>query len=144
MQTGQLYDDAEAVIMAADENPEYREQIVDGFLDQALRRRNRRVHVWRITVALLAAGISGTILIDRLISFPLSLFAFIFLWAAIIVIWGALTILTMLKRHVTRLALMWLLMRIAAQRDLSRRGFSLLTLSLLKTSLTRLINRYIL
>lgn len=144
MQIGQLYDDAEAVIMAADENPDYQDQIIDGFLGQVLRRQDRRAHVWHITVALLAAGISGTVLIDRLISFPLSLFAFVFLWAAIIVIWVASKVVTMLKRHVTRLALMWLLMRIAAQRDLSRGGFSLLTLSLLKSSLTRLINRYVL
>jgi hypothetical protein len=144
MQTGQLFGDVKAVIMAADENPEYREQIIDGFLDRALRLRDRQVHVWRVTTTLLAAAISGTILIDRLISFPLSLFAFIFLWAAIIVIWGALTVLAMLKRHITRLTLMWLLLRIAVQRDLSRGGFSLHTLSLLKTSLTRLIIRYIL
>jgi hypothetical protein len=140
MQTGRLYDDAEAVIAAADENPEYREQIIDGFLDQAQRRRYVRVHVWRITVALLAAGTLGTILIDRLISFPLSLFVFIFLWAAIIVIWGAATALTMLKRHVSRITLMWLLIRAAAQQGLSKGGFSLL--SLLKTILKRLINRY--
>jgi len=144
VQIGQLYDDVQAVVMAAEENPEYREQIIDGFLDQALSQQDRRAQVWHITVALLAAGILGTILIDRLISFPLSLFAFVFLWAAIIVIWGASTALTMLKRHVTRLASMWLLMRIAAQRDLSREGFNLLTLSLLKNGLTRLINRYIL
>jgi hypothetical protein len=140
MQTGQLYDDAEAVIVAADENPEYREQIIDGFLDQAQRRRYVRVQVWRITVALLAAGTLGTILIDRLISFPLSLFVFIFLWAAIIVILGAATTLTMLKRHVSRLTLIWLLMRAAARQGLSNGGFSLL--SLLKTILKRLINRY--
>ena len=40
METGQLYDDVEAVIMAADESPEYREQIIDGLLDHVLRRRN--------------------------------------------------------------------------------------------------------
>lgn len=106
MQTGQLYDDVEAVIMAADENPEYREQIIDEFLDQVLRRRKRRVNVLRTTVTLLAAGVLGTVFTDRLISFPLSLFAFVFLWAAIIAIWGTSTVLTRLKRHVTRLALM--------------------------------------
>ncbi len=79
MQTVQEYDDVEAVIMAADEHPEYREQIIEGFIDQVLRRRKRRFATWRTTALLLALGVLGTLFIDRLISFPLSLFALVFL-----------------------------------------------------------------
>jgi hypothetical protein len=41
MQAGQVSDDLEAVIMAVNETPEYREQIIDGFIDQMLRGRKR-------------------------------------------------------------------------------------------------------
>ncbi|MGA7075721.1 MAG: hypothetical protein WBZ42_04135 [Halobacteriota archaeon] len=142
MQAGQIYDDVEAVIMAAEEHPEYREQIVDGFIEQVLRRRKRRFSMWRTTALLLAVGILGTLFIDRLISFPLSLFAFIFLWIVIIATWGASRMIAILERHATRFALMWLLTRMALQRGVSRGIFSLFTLPLLKAGLKRFISRY--
>ena len=88
MQAGQVYDDVEAVIMAAEEHPEYREQIIDGFIDQVLRRRKRRLTFWRTTALLLVFGGLGTLFIDRLISFPLSLFALVFLWIVIVGVWA--------------------------------------------------------
>ncbi len=60
MQAGQVYDDVEAVIMAAEEHPEYREHIIDGFIDQVLRRRKRRFSMWRTTALLLVLGGLGT------------------------------------------------------------------------------------
>jgi hypothetical protein len=144
MQAGQIYDDVEAVIMAADEHPEYREQIIDGFIEQVLGRRKRRLAMWRTTALLLGIGILGTLFIDRLISFPLSLFAFIFLWIVIIATWGISRMLAIVERYAMRFALMWLLTRTALQRGVSRGIFNLVTLSLLKAGLKRFIGRYML
>jgi len=144
MQAGQIYDDVETVIMAADEHPEYREQIIDGFIEQVLGRRKRRLAMWRTTALLLGIGILGTLFIDRLISFPLSLFAFIFLWIVIIATWGISRMLAIVERYAMRFALMWLLTRTALQRGVSRGIFNLVTLSLLKAGLKRFIGRYML
>jgi hypothetical protein len=144
MQAGQIYDDVEAVIMAADEHPEYREQIIDGFIEQVLGRRKRRLAMWRTTALLLGIGILGTLFIDRLISFPLSLFAFIFLWIVIIATWGISRMMAIVERYAMRFALMWLLTRTALQRGVSRGIFNLVTLSLLRAGLKRFIGRYML
>lgn len=144
MQAGQIYDDVEAVIMAADEHPDYREQIIDGFIEQVLGRRKRRLAMWRTTALLLGIGILGTLFIDRLISFPLSLFAFIFLWMVIIATWGISRMMAIVERNAMRFTLMWLLTRTALQRGVSRGIFNLVTLSLLKAGLKRFIGRYIL
>lgn len=144
MQAGQIYDDVEAVIMAADEHPEYREQIIDGFVEQVLGRRKRRLAMWRTTALLLGIGILGTLFIDRLISFPLSLFAFIFLWIVIIATWGISQMMAIVERYAMRFALMWLLTRTALQRGVSRGIFNLVTLSLLRAGLKRFIGRYML
>jgi len=144
MQAGQIYDDVEAVIMAADEHPEYREQIIDGFIEQVLGRRKRRLAMWRTTALLLGIGILGTLFIDRLISFPLSLFAFIFLWIVIIATWGISRMMAIVERYAMRFALIWLLTRTALQRGVSRGIFNFVTLSLLKAGLKRFIGRYIL
>ena len=145
MQAGQIYDDdVEAVIMAAEEQPEYREQIIDGFIEQVLRRRKRRRAMWRTTALLVGVGILGTLFIDRLISFPLSFFAFVFLWIVIIATWGASRMIAIVERHAMRFALMWLSTRMALQRGVSRGVFNLVTLSLLKAGLKRFINRQML
>ncbi|MGA3359506.1 MAG: hypothetical protein ABSC87_04785 [Halobacteriota archaeon] len=144
MQAGQIYDDVETVIMAADEHPEYREQIIDGFIEQVLGRRKRRLAMWRTTALLLGIGILGTLFIDRLISFPLSLFAFIFLWIVIIATWGISRMMAIVERYAMRFALMWLLTRTALQRGVSRGIFNFVTLSLLKAGLKRFIGRYML
>jgi len=144
MQAGQIYDDVETVIMAADEHPEYREQIIDGFIEQVLGRRKRRLAMWRTTALLLGIGILGTLFIDRLISFPLSLFAFIFLWIVIIATWGISRMMAIVERYAMRFALIWLLTRTALQRGVSRGIFNFVTLSLLKAGLKRFIGRYIL
>jgi hypothetical protein len=144
MQAGQIYDDVEAVIMAADEHPEYREQIIDGFIEQVLGRRKRRLAMWRTTALLLGIGILGTLFIDRLISFPLSLFAFIFLWIVIIATWGISRMMAIVERYAMRFALIWLLTRTALQRGVSRGIFNFVTLSLLKAGLKRFIGRYML
>lgn len=144
MQAGQIYDDVEAVIMAADEHPDYREQIIDGFIEQVLGRRKRRLAMWRTTALLLGIGILGTLFIDRLISFPLSLFAFIFLWMVIIATWGISRMMAIVERNAMRFTLMWLLTRTALQRGVSRGIFNLVTLSLLKAGLKRFIGRYML
>ncbi|MEI7826708.1 MAG: hypothetical protein WCI87_02795 [Euryarchaeota archaeon] len=144
MQADQIYDDVEAVIMAAEEQPEYREQIIDGFIEQVLRRRKRRFSLWRTTALLLTVGILGTLFIDRVISFPLSLFAFIFLWIVIIATWGTSQMIAIVERHAMRFALMWLLTRMALQRGVSRGIFNLFTLSLLRAGLKRFIGRFML
>jgi len=140
MQTGQVYDDVEAVIMAADEHPEYREQIIDGFIDQVLRRRKRRLTFWRTTALLLVVGGLGTLFIDRLISFPLSLFALIFFWIVIVGVWASYRIIAVIEHHAVRFALMWLVTRMALRRSASRGIFSLLTVSVAKEGIKRLIS----
>ncbi|HEX7515399.1 MAG TPA: hypothetical protein VF393_07420 [archaeon] len=140
MQTGQVYYDAEAVIMAAEEQPEYREEIIEGFIDQILRRRKRRFATWRTTALLLALGVLGTLFIDRLISFPLSLFALIFLWIVIIATWASFRMIAFFEHHAMRFALMWLLTRMALQRGVTKNVFNLITIFLAKAGLKRLIN----
>jgi hypothetical protein len=140
VQTGQVYDDVEAVIMAADEHPEYREQIIDGFVDQVLRRRKRRLTFWRTTALLLVVGGLGTLFIDRLISFPLSLFALIFFWIVIVGVWASYRIIAVIEHHAVRFALMWLVTRMALRRSASRGIFSLLTVSVAKEGIKRLIS----
>jgi hypothetical protein len=140
VQTGQVYDDVEAVIMAADEHPEYREQIIDGFIDQVLRRRKRRLTFWRTTALLLVVGGLGTLFIDRLISFPLSLFALIFFWIVIVGVWASYRIIAVIEHHAVRFALMWLITRMALRRSASRGIFSLLTVSVAKEGIKRLIS----
>ena len=140
MQAGQTYDDVEAVIMAADEHPEYREQIIDGFIDQVLRRRKRRFATWRTTALLLAMGVLGTLFIDRLISFPLSLFALVFLWIAIIATWVSYRMIAIVEHHAIRFALMWLLTRMALQRGVTKSVLNLITIFLAKAGLKRLIS----
>jgi hypothetical protein len=143
MRAGQIRDDLEAVIMAVDETPEYREEIIDGFIDQTLRRRKRRFAMWRTTAILVAAGIFGTLFIDRLISFPLSLFALTFLWIIIVATWATSRMVAILERHVARFALMWLLTRTALRRGVSGGILTLLTLSAAKTLLKRFASRYL-
>jgi len=140
MQAGQVYDDVEAVIMAAEEHPEYREQIIDGFIDQVLRRRKRRFHFWRTIALLLVLGGLGTLFIDRLISFPLSLFALIFLWIVIVAVWAGSQMIAVVEQHAMRFALMWLLTRMALQRRVPKSLLNLITLVLAKAGLKRLIS----
>jgi hypothetical protein len=140
MQAGQKYDDIEAVIMAADEHPEYREQIIDGFIDQVLRRRKRRFATWRNTALLLAMGVLGTLFIDRLISFPLSLFALVFLWIVIIATWVSYRVIATVEHHAIRFTLMWLLTRMALQRGVTKNVLNLITIFLAKAGLKRLIS----
>jgi hypothetical protein len=143
MHAGQVYDDVEAVIMAVDETPEYRDEIVDGFIDQMLRRRRRRFATWRTALILLAIGTLGALWIDRLVSFPLSLFALAFLWIALIAIWTVTWLVARLERHVARFALLWLLTRTALRRGVSGGILASLTLSVAKTWLKRFVSRYL-
>jgi hypothetical protein len=140
MHAGQVNDDVEAVIMAAEEHPEYRDQIIDGFIDQVMRRRRRRLTFWRTTALLLVVGALGTLFIDRLISFPLSLFALIFLWIVIVGVWASYRIIAVIVHHAVRFALMWLVTRMALRRSVSSGIFSLITISVAKESIKRLIS----
>lgn len=139
MDADQVYDDVEAVIMAAEEHPEYRDQIVDGFIDQVLHRRKRRLTLWRTTALLLIIGGLGTLFIDRIISFPLSLFALIFFWIVIVGVWAGYRIIAVIEHHAVRFALMWLVTRMALRRSVSRGVFSLITVSVAKEGIKRLI-----
>jgi len=143
MQAGQVFDDIEAVIMAVDETPEYQDAIIDGFIDQMLRRRKRRFATWRAAAMLLGVGILGTLFIYGLVSFPLSLLALTLLWIAVVAAWMTTRMLATLDRHVARFTLMWLLLRTALQRGASGGGLTLLTLSVAKTWLKRLVSRYL-
>jgi hypothetical protein len=143
VQADQVFDDIEAVIMAVNETPEYQEEIIEGFIDQTLGWRKRRFAMWRTTAILLAVGILGTLFIDRLISFPLSLFAVTFLWITIVATWVTTRIIAILERHVARLALRWLLTKTALRRGMSGGILTLLTLSVAKTWLKRFVSRYL-
>jgi len=143
MQAGQVFDDIEAVIMAVNETPEYQEEIIDGFIDQMLGQRKRRLAMWRTTAILLGLGILGTLFIDRFISFPLSLLALTFLWITIVVTWVTTRMIAILKRQVAHFTLMWLLTRTAMRRGMSTGNLTLLTLSVAKTWLKRFVSRYL-
>ncbi len=135
-------DDVDAVIIAAEENPEYREEIVAGFIDQVLRRKKRRGARWRTLALLLLIGILGTLFIDRLISFPLSLFVFIFLWLALFGAWVVTRLIHLVKRNAMRLALMWLLAQAELRRTVSRRMQGSFTVGLVKAGLKQLIKYF--
>ncbi len=142
MYASQVYDDdVDAVIMAAEENPEYREQIVESFIDHLLRRKKRRSVAWRNVIFLLLVGVLGTLFIDRLISFPLSLFAFILLWLVIIGAWAVTRLIAFAKRNVMRLALTWILTQTVLRRVASRSMRMSLTGSLVTTFLIQLVKR---
>jgi hypothetical protein len=95
---------------------------------------------WRTTALLLVVGGLGTLFIDRLISFPLSLFALIFLWILIVGVWASYRIIAVIEHHAVRFALMWLVTRMALRRSASRGIFSLLTVSVAKEGIKRLIS----
>ncbi len=135
-------DDVDAVIIAAEENPEYRDEIVEGFIDQALHRKKRRGERWRNIGLLLAIGVLGTLFIDRLISFQLSLFAFIFLWFVLFGAWVVTRLIHLVKRSAMRLALTWLLTQAELRRTVSRRMHGSFTVSLVKASLKQLIRHF--
>jgi hypothetical protein len=143
MRANQVFDDVEAVIMAVNETPEYGEEIIDGFIDQMLGRPKRRFAMWGTTAILVAIGILGTLLIGRFVAFPLSLFALAFLWVTIVATWVTTRMIIILKRHVARFALMWLLTRTALRRGVSGGILTVLTLSVAKTWLKRFISRYL-
>lgn len=144
MHASQMYDDdVDAVIMAAEENPEYRDQIVESFIDQMLRRQKRRATSWRIIALLLSVGILGTLFIDRLISFPLSLFAFVFLWLVLFGAWAVTRFVAFAKRTAMRLALTWLLTQAAVRHTVSHGMRGSLTVSFVKTCLKQLIKRFL-
>ncbi len=135
-------DDVDAVVIAAEENPEYRDEIVEGFIDQVMRREKRRRISWRNIALLLAIGILGTLFIDRLISFPLSLYAFIFLWLVIFGVWVVTRIIALIKRNAMRLALTWLLTQAELRRTVSRRMQGSFTVDLVKAGLKQLIKYF--
>ncbi len=142
MYASQVYDDdVDAVIMAAEENPEYREQIVESFIDQVLRRKRRRSVAWRNVIFFLLVGVLGTVFIDRLISFPLSLFAFIFLLFVIFGAWAVTRFIAFAKRNVMRLALTWILTQTVLRRVASRSMRGSLTGGLVTTFLKQLVKR---
>ncbi len=144
MHASQMYDDdVDAVIMAAEENPEYREEIVESFIDQVLRRKKRRGAAWRNIALLLLIGVLGTLFIDRLISFPLSLFAFIFLWLVIFGAWAVTHLIALAKRNAMRLALTWLLTQAALRRTVSRSMRGSFTVGLVKAFLKQLVRRFL-
>ncbi len=135
-------DDVDAVVIAAEENPEYRDEIVEEFIDQALRRKKRRGERWRNVALLLVIGVFGTLFIDRLISFPLSLFAFIFLWLTLFGVWVVTRLIHLIKRTAMRVALMWLLTQAELRRTVSRRTHGSFTISLVKAGLKQLIHYF--
>ncbi len=145
MHASQTYDDdVDAVIMAAEENPEYRDEIVEGFIEQVLRRKKKRRGAgWRNIALLLLVGILGTLFIDRLISFPLSLFAFIFLWLVIFGAWAVTRFIALVKRNAMRLALTWLLTQAALRRTVSRSMRGSFTVGLVKACLKQLVKRFL-
>ncbi len=135
-------DDVDAVIIAAEENPEYRDEIIEGFIGQVLHRKKRRGERWRNIALLLLIGILGTLFIDRLISFPLSLFVFIFLWLALFGVWVVTRVIHLVKRNAMRLALMWLLTQAELRRTVSRRVQGSFAVDLVKACLRQLIKYF--
>ncbi len=134
-------DDVDAVIMAAEENPEYRDQILESFVDHVLRRKRRRRFAWRNTALLLLVGVLGTLFIDRLISFPLSLFAFILLWLVVLGAWATTRFVALAKRNATRLALTWFLTQAIVRRSVYRGVRGSFTFGLVRAFIMQVIRR---
>ncbi|HXY88850.1 MAG TPA: hypothetical protein VEG44_10445 [Candidatus Acidoferrales bacterium] len=122
-------DDLETIIMAADESPEYKEDLIENFVSKHSKRSKRRLSDWSSAVLILLIAVFCSILVDRVVSFPLSAFALLFVWLGLLGVYAVNRVLSVIESS---------LLRILLKRLLSRREPTSFVLTIVDMGLKRL------
>ena len=104
-------DDLETIIMAADESPEYKEDLIENFVSKHSKRSKRRLSDWSSAVLILLIAVFCSILVDRVVSFPLSAFALLFVWLGLLGVYAVNRVLSVIESSLLRILLKRLLSR---------------------------------
>jgi len=130
MPVSYVYDeDLEAIIMAADENPEYKEDLIENFVSRHSKRSKRRLSDRSSAALILLIAVFCSILVDRVVSFPLSAFALLFVWLGLLGVYAVNRVLSVIESS---------LLRILLKRLLSRREPTSFVLTIVDMGLKRL------
>ena len=130
MPVSYVYDeDLEAIIMAADENPEYKEDLIENFVSRHSKRAKRRLSDWSSAALILLIAVFCSILVDRVVSFPLSAFALLFVWLGLLGVYAVNRVLSVIESS---------LLRVLLKRLLSRRELSSIVLTIVDMGLKKL------
>jgi hypothetical protein len=108
-------DDLEAIMMAADESPEYKEDLIENFVSRHTKRKKRRLGDWSSAALILLIAIFCSILVDRVVSFPLSAFALLFIWLGLLGFYAVNRALSVVESSLLRM----LLKRLLSRRELT-------------------------
>ena len=122
-------DDLEAIIMAADENPEYNEDLIENFVSRHSKRAQRRLSDWQSAALILLIAVFCSILVDRVVSFPLSAFALLFIWLGLLSFYAVNRAFSVIESS---------LLRVLLKRLLSRRGPSSIVLTIVDMGIKKL------
>ena len=130
MPTSYVYDDdLEAIIMAADENPEYTEDLIENFVSRHSKCAKRRLSDWSSVAFILLIAVFCSILVDRVVSFPLSAFALLFIWLGLLSFYAVNRAFSVIESS---------LLRVLLKRLLSRREPSSIVLTIVDMGLKKL------
>jgi hypothetical protein len=130
MPASYVYDeDLEAIIMAADESPEYKEDLIENFVSRHSKRAKRRLSDWQSAALILLIAVFCSILVDKVVSFPLSAFALLFIWLGLLSFYAVNRALSVIESS---------LLRALLKRLLSRRGPSSIVLMIVDMGLKKL------
>ena len=122
-------DDLEAIIMAADESPEYKEDLIENFVSRHSKRAKRRLSDWSSAALILLIAVFCSILIDRVVSFPLSAFALLFIWLGLLSFYAVNRAFSVIESS---------LLKVLLKRLLSRREPSSIVLTIVDMGLKKL------
>jgi hypothetical protein len=130
MPTSYVYDDdLEAIIMAADESPEYKEDLIENFVSRRSKRAKRRLSDWSSATLILLIAVFCSILVDRVVSFPLSAFALLFIWLGLLSFYAVNRAFSVIESS---------LLKVLLKRLLSRREPSSIVLTIVDIGLKKL------
>jgi hypothetical protein len=130
MPTSYVYDDdLEAIIMAADESPEYKEDLIENFVSRRSKRAKRRLSDWSSAALILLIAVFCSILVDRVVSFPLSAFALLFIWLGLLSFYAVNRAFSVIESS---------LLKVLLKRLLSRREPSSIVLTIVDIGLKKL------
>jgi hypothetical protein len=130
MPAGYVYDeDLETIIMAADESPEYKEDLIENFVSRHAKRAKRRLSDWQSAALMLLIAVFCSILVDRVVSFPLSAFALLFIWLGLLSFYAVNRAFSVIESS---------LLRALLKRLLTRRGPSSIVLTIMDMGLKKL------
>lgn len=122
-------DDLEAIIMAADESPEYKEDLIENFVSRHSKRAKRRLSDWSSAALILLIAVFCSILVDRVVSFPLSAFALLFIWLGLLSFYAVNRAFSVIESS---------LLKVLLKRLLSRREPSSIVLTIVDIGLKKL------